>query len=99
MGIPFRVAAKTAIEDGIHSVKMMLSRMWIDTDNCKKLIDALRHYHRVFNDKQRTYKIKPVHDWSSHAADAIRVLATGLNEVSYRNENRQLVAEANYKLI
>ncbi len=99
MGIPFRVAPKNAIEDGIHAVKMMLPRMWIDTDNCKKLIDALRHYHRVFNDKQRTYKIKPVHDWSSHAADAIRVLATGLNEVSYRNENRQLVAEANYKLI
>jgi len=99
MGIPFKVAPKTAIEDGIHSVKMMLPRMWIDTDNCKKLIDALRHYHRVFNDKQRTYKIKPVHDWSSHAADAMRVLATGLNEVSYRNQNRQLIAEADYKLI
>jgi len=99
MGIPFRVAPKTAIEDGIHAVKMMLPRMWIDTDNCKKLIDSLRHYHRVFNDKQRTYKIKPVHDWSSHAADALRVLATGLNEVSYQNHKRQLVAEADYKLI
>jgi len=99
MDVPFKVAPKSAIEDGIHAVKMMLPRMWIDTDNCKKLIDALRHYHRVFNDKHRTYKIKPVHDWSSHAADAIRTLATGLNEVSYRNENRQLVAEANYKLI
>jgi len=99
MDVPFKVAPKSAIEDGIHSVKMILPRVWIDTDNCKKLIDALRHYHRVFNDKHRTYKIKPVHDWSSHAADAIRTLATGLNEVSYRNENRQLVAEANYKLI
>jgi len=99
MGIPFKVAPKNAIEDGIHSVKMILPRVWIDTDNCKKLIDALRHYHRVFNDKQRTYKIKPVHDWSSHAADAMRVLATGLNEVSYRNQNRQLIAEADYKLI
>ena len=99
MGIPFKVAPKNAIEDGIHSVKMILARVWIDTDNCKKLIDALRHYHRVFNDKHRTYKIKPVHDWSSHAADAMRVLATGLNEVSYSNKSRQMIAEADYKLI
>ena len=99
MGIDFRVSPKTTIEDGIHACKMLLPRTWIDVDNCKKLIDALRHYHRKYNDKERTYKIKPVHDWSSHAADALRTLATGINEISYRTEHRQAVAETNYKLI
>ena len=99
MGIDFRVSPKTTIEDGIHACKMLLPRTWIDVDNCKKLIDALRHYHRKYNDKERTYKIKPVHDWSSHAADALRTLATGITEISYRTEHRQAVAESNYKLI
>ena len=99
MGIDFRVSPKTTIEDGIHACKMVLERTWIDVDNCKKLIDALRHYHRKYNDKERTYKIKPVHDWSSHAADAFRTLSTGINEISYRTQNRQTVAETNYKLL
>ena len=99
MGIDFRVSPKTSIEDGIHACKMVLKRTWIDVDHCKKLIDALRHYHRKYNDKERTYKIKPVHDWSSHAADAFRTLSTGINEISYRTQNRQTVAETNYKLL
>jgi len=99
MGIDFRVSPKTTIEDGIHACKMLLPRTWIDVDHCKKLIDALRHYHRKYNDKERTYKIKPVHDWSSHAADAFRTLSTGITEISYRTQNRQTVAETNYKLL
>ena len=48
MGLRFRVVPRMAIEDGIHSVKMMLPRCLIDVDNCSKLINALRHYHRKY---------------------------------------------------
>ena len=89
MGLRFRVVPRMAIEDGIHAVKMVLPRCFIDVDNCGSLINALRHYHRKFSDKERVYKIKPVHDWSSHAADAMRTLATGLNEIKFNNQQRQ----------
>ena len=56
MGLRFKVAPRMAIEDGIHAVKMLLPRCLIDVDNCTKLINALRHYHRKFSDKERTYK-------------------------------------------
>ena len=88
-----------AIEDGIHAVKMLLPRCLIDVDNCTKLINALRHYHRKFSDKERVYKIKPVHDWSSHAADALRTLAVGLNEHKFTNKVRQETVETNYKVL
>jgi len=78
---------------------MMLPKTFIDTDNCQKLINALRHYHQKYNDKQRVYHIKPVHDWSSHACDALRTLATGLFETNYFNKKRQLIAESNYEVI
>ena len=99
MGLKFRVAPKMPIEDGIHAVKMLLPRCLIDVDNCSKLINALRHYHRKFSDKERVYKIKPVHDWSSHAADALRTLATGLQEHKMFDNQRQQQHDLNYKVI
>jgi phage terminase large subunit len=99
MGLRFRVAPRMLIEDGIHAVKMLLPRCYIDVDNCGTLINALRHYHRKFSDKERVYKIKPVHDWSSHAADALRTLATGLNDHKFTNKVRQQAVDTNYKVL
>ncbi len=99
MGLRFRVAPRMPIEDGIHAVKMLLPRCLIDVDNCTKLINALRHYHRKFSDKERTYKIKPVHDWSSHFCDSLRTLATGITENKYNNTTKQQQHELNYKVL
>nr|BAR15069.1 phage terminase large subunit [uncultured Mediterranean phage uvMED] len=99
MGLRFKVAPRMAIEDGIHAVKMLLPRCLIDVDHCTKLINALRHYHRKFSDKERTYKIKPVHDWSSHFCDSLRTLATGITENKFNQNKRQQVADTNYKVL
>ena len=86
MGLRFKVAPKLSIEDGIHAVKMLLPRCYIDVDNCSKLINALRHYHRKFKEKDNIYSAKPNHDWSSHANDALRYLATGLERTKLTNK-------------
>ena len=99
MGIKFKVAPKLLLEDGIHAVKMLLPRCYIDVDNCNKLIQALRHYHRKLDDKNRIYKIKPVHDQSSHACDAARTMATGLKKVFNNNSSLQKEAISTYNLI
>ena len=83
LGLRFKIADKLPIEDGIHAVKMILPRCSIDVDNCTKLINALRHYHRKYNDKNRVYSAKPVHSWASHAADALRTLAVGLEKEKF----------------
>ena len=80
LGLRFKIAKRMPIEDGIHAVKMILPRCQIDVDNCQKLINALRHYHRKYNDKTRVYAAKPVHDWSSHPCDSFRTLAVGLEK-------------------
>ena len=99
LGIKFRTAPRILLEDGIHAVKMILPRCKIDSDNCKKLLIALRHYHRKYSDKDRTFKSKPVHDFSSHPMDALRCLATGLEENKITNKNLQRVAESSYQII
>ena len=99
LGIRFRVSPRLPLEDGIHAVKMILPRCRIDSDKCSELLIALRHYHRKYNDKERVYKIKPVHDFSSHPMDALRCLATGIQEEHFTNKNRQLVADGNYQIL
>ena len=99
MGIRFRVVQKLPVEEGIHAVKMLLPRCLIDVDNCSKLINALRHYHRKYNDRERIYSAKPVHSWASHACDAMRYLSVGLNENKFTNINKQQTHELNYKVL
>lgn len=100
LGLRFRIAPKQSIEDGIHAVKMLLPRCYIDVDNCSKLINALRHYHRKYNDKDRIYSAKPVHDWSSHACDALRTLAVSLENQNFtQHQDRQQKHETNYEVL
>ena len=99
LGVRFRIAPRILLEDGIHAVKMLLPRCKIDSDNCADLLIALRHYHRKFNDKERIFKSKPVHDFSSHMCDAIRCLATALEENKTDNKNLQRVADSSYQII
>ena len=99
LGIRFRVAPRLALEDGIHAVKMILPRCKIDSDKCSELLIALRHYHRKYNDKERVYKIKPVHDFSSHPMDALRCLASALQQDNFINKKRQITADNNYQIL
>ena len=99
LGIRFKVVPKLPLEDGIHATSMLLPRCWIDVDHCKKLIDALRHYHRKYIDKNRMFRSKPVHDWSSHACDAMRYLAVGLQELNTRQSAPQSVADNEYRIL
>jgi phage terminase large subunit len=43
-------------------------------------IDALKLYRANYDDKRQTLSQRPIHDWTSHAADAFRYLAMGLKE-------------------
>jgi len=80
-GIKFDIAPKIGVQDGINSARMLLKRCWFDPDTCKDGLLALRNYRKEYNEKGRTFRSKPVHDWSSHAADAFRYLA-----VSWKDE-------------
>jgi phage terminase large subunit len=66
------------VDDGINAVRMMLPRVWMDAAKCEKGLDALRNYQREWSEDLQMFKDKPLHDWSSHSADAFRYLAQGL---------------------
>lgn len=74
-GINFLIVPNVSIEDGIQSVKSLFPQVFFHSDNCAKGIEALRHYRREYDYDLRTFKKAPLHDWSSHCADAFRYFA------------------------
>lgn len=78
LGINFVVAPDVSVIDGIESVRSAFSKMWIDEQACVPLLKALENYRQEFDAKRRIYKNYPLHDWSSHYADAMRYLAISL---------------------
>lgn len=71
------IAPKLGIEDGIQAARSMLNRCWFDEEKCNRGIEALRQYRREFDEKNKSWRGRPLHDWTSHGADAWRYLAVG----------------------
>ena len=75
-----RAVGKQSLVDGINAVRAILPRCWFDQDKTEHGVNALRMYRREYDTERKIYADKPVHDWASHPADALRYLALGLNE-------------------
>jgi hypothetical protein len=51
-------------------------------DRCAGGLSALQAYRREWDEATRTFKPRPLHDWSSHGADALRTFAMGFGDDS-----------------
>jgi Terminase-like family. len=76
---PVRVAPRQNVEEGINAVRNLLPRCVFDEKKCARGIEALRNYQREWDDKLKTFRKTPRHDWASHGADAFRYLAISLS--------------------
>lgn len=73
LGIKFTVVKRVAHkEDGIEASRGIISRCWFDSVHCKRGISALKGYRKQWDDKMMVYKDSPIHDWTSHGADAFQ---------------------------
>ncbi len=79
-GLNITIAPRLSVDDGIQAVRRILPRCWFDNNKTKAGVNALRNYRRQFDEKRKVFNDRPLHDWSSHAADSFRYLAIALNE-------------------
>jgi phage terminase large subunit len=98
LGIRFEVCAQHRIMDGISALRDLLPRMRFDVKKCERGIECLRMYRQNWDDKLGALSANPVHDFSSHGADAARIWAMGRHRTHHdewsghspnvRNRNR-----------
>lgn len=71
------IAPSLSVDDGIQATRLFLRTTWFDAERCKRGVEALRQYRRDWDEKGKTWRMRPLHDWTSHSADAMRYLVTG----------------------
>ncbi len=78
MGRKVTIVPKLSIQDGIHAARTVFSTCWFDETKCADGLNALRHYRYDIDPDTGKFGKNPLHDWSSHAADAFRYLGVGI---------------------
>lgn len=73
------VGVKADPVERINAARMMLPKCLFDSKNCKRGLESLKNYRREWDDKRKTFRQNPLHDWSSHGSDAFGEFA-----VNYR---------------
>ena len=69
------VLPRADVEPGIEETRQLLRIAWIEREKCAEALAAWKAYRREWDDKNRVWRPKPKHDWSSHYSDALRYLA------------------------
>jgi hypothetical protein len=82
VGVRLEVVPRVSEKDlAIDALRRLLPRMRFDRRRCERLLLSLQSYSRIWDDRQKTFKDKPRHDWASHAVDALMCFATGWKEL------------------
>lgn len=84
LGIQPTVVPIHQVLDGVNAVRMIFDRCWFDAKRCERGLEALRSYRRDYDEKLKLYRPKPLHDWTSHGADAFRYFAAGFSDSPIR---------------
>ena len=61
-------------QQGVMAARHLFPRLWID-ESQEEFINALSQFRREWDDSGKTFRDRPVHDWTNHYADALRYLA------------------------
>ena len=75
-----KIVPSLSLQDGIQAARMALLRCWFDAERSEGLIECLRQYQREWDEDKKIFRDKPRHDWTSHGADAFRMLSIAWKE-------------------
>lgn len=80
------VVQRLAVDDGIQKGRILWSHLWVDEKNCQTWLDYISQYRQDWDDSKGMFREKPLHDFTSHAADVHRYAATMEDQMSNENE-------------
>lgn len=92
-GFNVQIVPKLSKFDGIIAARAVFPTCWFDASRCESgLLHSLRHYHYAEDQDKEVLSNEPVHDWSSHAADAFRYMAIASRDGSGESRNRKIAS-------
>jgi phage terminase large subunit len=80
LGIKGTIAPMLSVQDGVQAARMIFPACWFDRTKCADGIESLRQYQRKFDEDRKAFRDVPLHDWTSHSADAFRMAAVSMRD-------------------
>lgn len=82
-----------AVMTGIEAARNCIGSCYFDEVRCSQGISALEGYKSEYDEEKKVMKNTPLHDWTSHGADAFRTYAVGYApKKKRRSGNRQVLS-------
>ncbi len=87
-----RIVPRTkSVVNDINATRNMFGRLWINEKTCQGGLHSLSHYRYEVDDKDpKDISKEPLHDWSSHAADALRCYIMGMKSEARGREQAHI---------
>jgi phage terminase large subunit len=79
-GFKCKLLPRHSPDERIEAARVRFNRFWFNATDCKHGIEALEMYRADFDEKANTLKTRPLHDWTSHYADAFGYGVMGAKE-------------------
>lgn len=90
-GVRLSIMPETTHANRHEAARMTIPKCWFNETKCHNGLEALRNYHYEYDENLKTFRSKPKHDWSSHAASAFEILArtwtskvTSMEEIKHK---------------
>ena len=81
-GIHFnRVPQTSDVDKDIQCVKTMFPKFRFHLEHCKVGLDCLREYRRKYDEVNKVFMQKPLHNWASNCADSFRTFCMAWNDL------------------
>lgn len=75
------IVPQIGVQQGIDAARAFaFPRAYFDESKCSEGLDALGQYRREWDEKKKSFGVNHVHDWTSHIADAFRMLAVAVRD-------------------
>ena len=81
LGVETVILPRLLVNDGIEIVRHKFSRIFIDANNCSRLLEALEHYSRKWDSVSKRFMNKDKEDWSNDFCDAFRYMCISLSRL------------------
>lgn len=88
--VRFEVVESIGVMDGIEQTREILKYCEFDETKCEEGISHLENYRKEWDDKKGCWKDKPLHDHTSHGADAFRMFGVAMNKRERKVKTRRI---------
>ncbi len=88
-GLRPKLVAASSVDDRINAARLTIARCHFNAVRCGEGIEALKAFRREWDEKLRTFKDNPVHDWASHPSDAFSYLSLAWRDLGGRSNDNE----------